>query len=160
MSLHLITPAFDVAFLTFQSSVVAILLLHDWIPLGRFNNLAALRSADPLTARLVTTIIPLIPTALALYFCAQRFTEPYSHDLKMLLWITYGILLIGMLRAWWIPYLVTPDPKRAARYQVLFAGTHTVLPVRNGMVPNSLHIVLHLVTFATFVLIAIRTYLV
>jgi hypothetical protein len=160
MPSHLITVAFDLVFLGLQSSVVLILLVHDWIPLGRLNNLVALRSADTLTARLTATLIPLIPTALALYFSAKRITQPYPHDLNMLLWITYSILLVGMLQAWWIPYLFKPDPKRAARYQVLFAGTHTVLPVRNGMVPNSLHILLHLVTFATFVLLALRTYLV
>jgi hypothetical protein len=159
MSAHPITVPFDVVFLALQSGVVLILLIHDWIPLGRLNNLAALRSADSVTARLTATLIPLMPTALALYFSAQRITQPYSHGLNMLLWITYSILLVGMLQAWWIPYLFRPEPERAARYQVLFAGTHTVLPVRNGMVPNSLHIFLHLVTVATVILLAVRTWL-
>lgn len=159
MPTHTIAASFDVAFLTLQTGVVAILLLHDWIPLGRYNNLTALRSADNATARLASTLMPVVPTALGLYFSARKTAQPYTHDLQLLLWITYSILLVGMLRAWWIPYLVRPEPKRAARYQVLFAGTHSFLPIRNGVVPNTLHIFLHVVTFATFVLLAIRTWI-
>ncbi len=74
----------------------------------------------------------------------------------MLLWITYGVLVVGLLRAWWIPYLVIPDPARAARYQIIFANTHTFLPRRNGMAPDTLHTLFHLVTLATVIALFMR----
>ena len=74
----------------------------------------------------------------------------------MSLWITYGIFILGMLRAWWIPYLVLPDTERAARYQIIFAGTHSFLPRRNGMAPDTLHSVFHLVTLATLAALFLR----
>jgi hypothetical protein len=61
-----------------------------------------------------------------------------------------------MLRAWWIPYLVSPDKERAARYQVIFAGTHSSLPKRNGMAPDTLHTLFHLVTVTTVFLLFLR----
>ena len=47
-----------------------------------------------------------------------------------------------MLRTWWIPYLLIDEPARADRYQAMFGRTHTFLPVRNGIRPDTLHIAL------------------
>ena len=40
-------------------------------------------------------------------------------------------------------------PERAARYQVMFGATRAFLPERNGIRPNTLHVILHIVTLAT-----------
>jgi hypothetical protein len=58
---------------------------------------------------------------------------------------------VGQIRAWWIPYLFRPEPERAARYQIMFGKTHRFLPIRNGLVPNTAHIMLHVATAATLV---------
>ena len=55
-------------------------------------------------------------------------------------------MFAGELRAWWIPYLVTNEPVRAERYRKMFANTHSFLPPRNGIVPNTLHVILHAAT--------------
>jgi hypothetical protein len=146
----------EVTFLILQAMVVAFLLFHDWIPLGRLNNLAAIRSEDTLPRRLFVTLLPALPAALGLFYSARYFGRSYPDWLEMLLWITYGIFILGMLRAWWIPYLLRPDPDRAARYQIIFAGTHSFLPRRNGMAPDTLHTLFHLVTVATLVLLFVR----
>jgi hypothetical protein len=151
-----ISNAFEVSFLTLQALVVAFLLFHDWIPLGRLSNLAAIRSQDSLAHRIFVTLLPAVPAAIGLFFSARHFGRPYPDGLEMLLWITYGVLIAGMLRAWWIPYLVIPDAARAARYQIIFAGTHSFLPRRNGMSPDTLHTLFHLVTLATLVALFIR----
>jgi hypothetical protein len=36
--------------------------------------------------------------------------------------ISYGLLFIGELEAWWVPYLFRSEPIRAARYQLMFWG--------------------------------------
>ena len=53
--------------------------------------------------------------------------------------------LYGLLRAWYIPYLLIPDPERAARYQQRFNRTHAFLPARNGIRPDTLHVSFHAV---------------
>jgi hypothetical protein len=109
------------------------------VPLGRLNNLGAIRGEDTLLRSVFVTLLPAVPAAIGLFYSARYLGRPYPDWLEMLLWITYGIFLLGMLRAWWIPYLVSPDKERAARYQVIFAGTHSSLPKRNGMAPDTLH---------------------
>jgi hypothetical protein len=61
-----------------------------------------------------------------------------------------------MLRAWWVPYLLVPDPERAARYKEIFAGTHRFLPERNGIAPDTLHTIFHGVTLAVVMMLALR----
>jgi hypothetical protein len=151
-----ISHAFDITFLTLQATVVAFLLLHDWIPLGRLSNIAAIHNEDSLQRRIFVTLLPALPAAIGLFYGAKYFGRAYPDWLGMLLWITYGIFLFGMLRAWWIPYLLIPDPARAARYQILFANTHTFLPKRNGMAPDTLHTLFHVVTVATVIALFIR----
>jgi len=151
-----VTRSFEIVFLALQALVVAFLLLHDWIPLGQLNNLRAIRSEDSLGRRVFVTLLPAVPAALGLYFSVLRFGQPYPDGLATLLWITYGLLVAGLIRAWWIPYLVLPDPERAARYRILFAGTHSFLPKRNGMAPDTLHTVFHLVCVSTLVALFVR----
>jgi hypothetical protein len=143
-------------FLALQAVVVLFLLFHDWVGLGRLNNLAAIRSQDTLLHRVVVTLLPGVPAAIGLLFSAKYFGQSYPGWLEMLLWITYGVLLLGILRAWWLPYLFLPDKERAARYQTIFANTHTFLPRRNGIAPDTLHTLFHLVTAATVLALFMR----
>jgi hypothetical protein len=74
------------------------------------------------------------------------------------LWISYGLLFAGELRAWWLPYVVRPEPERADRYRVMFGSTHAVLPERFGVVPNTLHCVLHAATALTLITLAVSSF--
>jgi len=147
---------FDGVFLAAQACVVLFLLAHDWVPLGKFSNFAAKRDADPLAERIFVTLLPAVPAAIGLLYSAKNFAHAYPGWLILLLWITYGSFLLGMLRAWWIPYLLVPDPVRAARYREIFAGTHRFLLERNGMAPDTLHTAFHAVTLVVMVLLLVR----
>jgi hypothetical protein len=68
------------------------------------------------------------------------------------------MLFAGELRAWWWPYLIRPEPDRAARYRGMFGKTSAFLPERNGIVPNTLHVALHAATAATLILLALRSF--
>jgi hypothetical protein len=37
----------------------------------------------------------------------------------------------------------------------MFAGTHAFLPARNGITPNTLHVILHMATVAMLLLLAV-----
>ncbi len=67
------------------------------------------------------------------------------------LWISYGLLFPGELTAWWVPYFLRPEPARVIRYQAIFGNTHAFLPERNGIIPNTLHCILHAATLALLV---------
>ena len=144
------------ALLVLQAFQVAFLWLHDWVPLGRLNDVAAVRRQDSLSRLLVVTFIQSIPFTLGLVWSGRHFGEPFSRWPLLWLWISYGVLFVGQLRAWWLPYLLRPEAGRAARYREIFGRTHSFLPPRRGIVPNTAHVLLHLATLATLlVLLAI-----
>jgi len=145
------------ALFALQCFHVLFLGLHDWIPLGTFNDVRAVREANPGRKLLAATLISLTPFAIGLAASAVYFGRAYPAWLFWWLWISYGLLFVGELTAWWIPYLFHAEPARAARYQVMFGGTHALLPERNGIRPNTLHVILHIVTLTTLVILAALT---
>jgi hypothetical protein len=141
--------------LLLQIVQVAILWTHDWAPMHPLNDVAAVRREDSLGRLGWITLIQSVPFTIGLVATAFRLRGAPVSWLGNWLWISYSILFAGELRAWWWPYLIRPDPARAERYAALFGRTHAVLPVRNGIVPNTLHCILHLATVATLATLAL-----
>lgn len=152
MSSELDTIGLKVTLLSLQVFQVAFLSLHDWIPLGRLNNVTAVQSQDTRQRLLVVTVLSSIFFLVGL-FLSWQYIGAYPLWLRIYLWVIYSSLLLAQLRAWWMPYLFLPDNRRAKRYQLMFAHTHSFLPERNGITPNTLHIILHLTTAATLVVL-------
>jgi hypothetical protein len=145
--------AAELALLGLQSFHVAFLFLHDWIPLGRLNDVAAVRRENSVAGLIANTLIAGGLFAFGLGASIHYYGGAYPGWLHRWLFISYGVLFLGELQSWWIPYLVHAEPQRAARYQAMYGRTHSFLPARNGIVPNTLHIILHAATFATLLLL-------
>ena len=144
--------------LALQIFHVAFLLLHDWIPLGSLNAPAAVRSENPSGKLLIGTLLSTLPFAIALA-CSLHFQHlGYPHWLFHFLWITYLLLFIGELQAWWIPYLRGAKSERVDRYEKMFGSTHALLPARNGIRINTLHLILHASTLALLITLASLTF--
>jgi hypothetical protein len=135
---------------------VLFLWLHDWFPLGRLNDVSAVRSQDTTLRLVVVTLIQSVPFTIGLAFSLLYLRQPYPRWLYLWLCISYGIIFVGQLRAWWIPYLLRPEPERAARYQIMFGKTLRFLPVRNGLAPNTAHVLLHLATAAALFILLVN----
>jgi hypothetical protein len=140
-----------------QAVQVAILWLHDWAPLPPLNDVTAVRAADSTRRLVVVTLIQSVPYTIGLVSSVVGLSSRFPGWLWYWLWISYGRLFLGELRAWWLPYLVRPEPERAARYRVMFGATHAFLPERNGIRPNTLHVALHACTAATLIVLALVT---
>ena len=143
------SSAREAALVALQSCQVIFLAIHDWVPLGRLNDVRAVRSQDTPVRLATVTLIQTLPFAFGLLYSVLYLGRQYPGWLLRWLLISYAILLFGQLRAWWIPYLLSPEPKRAERYRLMFSNTHSFLPRRNGIVPNTAHILLHAATVAT-----------
>jgi hypothetical protein len=141
----------EIVLIVLQGFQVLFLWLHDWAPLGRLNDVKAVRSQDTASRLVVVTLIQSVPLTIGLLFSLRYFGRLYPRWLYLWLWISYSVIFLGQIRAWWIPYLFRAEPERAARYQIMFGNTHRFLPTRNGLVPNTAHIMLHLATAATLV---------
>jgi hypothetical protein len=148
----MLRPSTEAVLIGTQAIQVVFLLLHDWIPLGRLSNLAAVRAIDSTQRLLWTTLLSALPYAFGLGFSAATFPN-WPMWLRTYLDWMYGISLLAILRAWWIPYLSPSDSARAERYRQRFAGTLAFLPKRHGFAPDALHTVYHVVVLATFALL-------
>lgn len=147
------TPKIKFALLALEGCQVAFLLLHDWIPLGRFTNLPAVHSSDSRSELLRTTFLSALPFVLVFVVsCVYWRASAWPGWLLSWLRVSYLVLLAGALWAWWIPYLALPDPKRALRYRQRFAGTLRFLPERNGIAPDTLHVFYDSIIVITLVL--------
>ena len=135
---------------------VLFLALHDWVPFGRLNGVSAVRRQDSTLRLTVVTLIQTLPFAFGLFWSMRDFGPPYPVWLTRWLFVSYLILLVGQLRAWWLPYLLRPEPQRAERYRAMFGRTHSFLPERNGIVPNTAHVLLHIATAATLCVMLVR----
>jgi len=141
-----------------QVLVVIFIALHDWLPLGQLNNLTGVCTVDTRGRLAITTVMSTLPFAAVLAASIPFASTGFPSWLLWWLWITYLVCAFGILQAWWIPYLTAPDPARAERYRVRFAGTHGFLPLRNGIRPDTLHVAFHALVIATLVLLGVRTF--
>jgi hypothetical protein len=134
--------------------VVAFVGFHNWIPLGSLNDLNAVRQEFPGMKLVYVTLSNFIPAAFAVV-CSINFRRDFPEWLIWYLWIFYLLALGGSAYAWWIPYLFGAGAKRVQREQQLYAKTHAFLPERNGLRPNTLHVIFDAVTLAVLITLTV-----
>ena len=54
-----------------------------------------------------------------------------------------------------MPYFFGWPGGKEERYRAMFGNTHAFLLPRNGIVPNTLHVILHAATLATLLLLVV-----
>jgi hypothetical protein len=143
------------ALLAFQFIHVLFLAFHDWIPLGTLNDVKAVRAENPAHKLFLGTLISLIPFAIGFTASCIYLGRTYPGWLRWWLWVSYALLFLGEVEAWWIPYFFGAKPERVARYEAMFGRTHAFLPARNGIRPNTLHVMLHTATVATLIVLGV-----
>jgi hypothetical protein len=145
------------ALLGLQCFTVLFVAFHNWIPIGTLNDVRAARAVFPGGKLLAVTLLNFAPVAIGLAGSVVYFGRACAPWLFWWLWITYLLAVYGSLKAWWIPYLLRPDPELAARYQVMYGSTHSFLPERNGIRPNTLHMTFDLATIAILIILGVLT---
>ncbi len=139
-------------FLVLQCILFLFMALHDWIDIPPLTNLTALRKAHSFKFRLIGSFInaglvfvPLIITVLYITSSPPLWT-------RLLFAIIYGFITFGTITAWWIPYFGAGYwvPKNKADFEV-YQDTHSFLPPRgNNVIPNTLHVILHVQVWICF----------
>ena len=118
------------------------------------DDLPAVRRLHRLPALLAGTAISSLLPSIGLALTLIYLKSGWPIWLYKYLLAAYGFLFLGELEAWWIPWLLWPQPKKAAEYQAMFGNTSAFLPPRNGIRINTLNFLLHSATFATLLLLA------
>jgi hypothetical protein len=132
---------------------VAFLFLHDWVPLGRLNDISAIRRTLTPFQKVLGLIMPGIPVLIALILSLKYFGTAQPGWVIWWLRATYSFLFLGELEAWWIPYFFGASAKRIELYETLYGKTLFFLPPRHGIVINTLHVVLHASTLVTLIIL-------
>ena len=102
MSQHVVSgdSGLGIALLALQAFQVLFLWIHDWIPLGRLNDVAAVRRQDSLQRFVIVTLIQSVPYTIGLFFSARYLGRSYPMWLDNWLWISYALIFVGQMRAW------------------------------------------------------------
>src|SRR5215470_2277369 len=114
----------EVLLVALQGFQLAFLMLHDWVPLGRLNDISAIRRTLRPLQRLAGLLVPGIPVLIAFALSVKYFANPQPAWAAWWLRGTYAVLFVGELEAWWIPYAFGTTEKRVALYKTLFGRTH------------------------------------
>jgi hypothetical protein len=135
--------------------ILVFMVTHDWISFGSLNDIQAVKEVHTFNELVTVTMINgvqiLILMGLVLIFIGKR----YPIFVKLWLIIHPACIFVGALYAWWIPYFTGIGAEaKVERYQQMFGNTHSFLPVINGIVPNTLHVIFHSLLF-TCILLAI-----
>lgn len=135
------------------SFILLFMIVQDLIPLGPLNDVQAIAKNRSFSELLMVTMIGtvqfLLLTGGLIYFMGKR----YALWVKLWLFIHQVCIFAGALIAWWIPYLFgIGAEQRVEKYNQMFGDTHTFLPVMNGIVPNTLHTIFHIVLLTCIIL--------
>jgi hypothetical protein len=144
-------PVID-TLIVLQAFHVGFLALHDWVPLPPLNDIAAQRRFKPWQVRLAGTLINTVPFLFG-FAVSLSHLNAIPHWLMIYLLAAYGFLFVGEIESWWATYFFGyRATTRAGIYSDLYGKTHAFLPPRHGIVPNTLHVILHSATLVTLTL--------
>lgn len=140
-------------FIFLQFLLLLFMIFHDWIPVSPFNDIESLKIADSNFYRLLGSVINgltvLIPLLITLTYYRQP-SIPLSATITLVSF--YLLLTIGTILSWWTPYFFGSSKKHKQAFSK-FRNTHHFLPKRgDNVIPNTLHIILHLQVWACLVI--------
>lgn len=120
------------------------MIVHDFVPLGPFNDVEAILNDRPLKELIFVTVVNAGQILLIIIGVLFFIGKKYPIIIKLWLIIHQSCIFIGALIAWWIPYIFgIGAEQRVERYQEMFGNTHSFLPIMNGIVPNTIHTIFH-----------------
>jgi len=144
--------AVEIALLTALVLLFLLLVLHDLVPIGRWNNLeraAGQVSRGKLAGQTVWVgLLGGVPLVLSYISRGVRHATWQRETATFIL----AFLFVGELLTWWIPYFFGARAGYAEGLRPIFEGTLTFLPERNGLTVNALHCVVHGLTLLALVL--------
>lgn len=135
------------------SLILLFMIVQDSVPLGLLNDVQAIAEDRSFNELLVVTLIGVMQILLLMALVLVFIGKKYPIWIKLWLIIHQVFIFTGALLDWWIPYFFGfGADERADRYHSMFGNTHSFLPELNGIIPNTLHTIFHLILFTCIVL--------
>ncbi|WP_047986038.1 hypothetical protein [Ornithinibacillus californiensis] len=125
--------------------ILIFMLVQDWVPLGKLNDIEAIKQENTTGELVVVTLIGVVQVVLFIFLILLFVGKKYPIFIKLWLVIHPSCILAGAIIDWWLPYLTGFGAEnRIERYHTMFGETHAFLPIMNGIVPNTLHTLFHM----------------
>ncbi|WP_042141994.1 hypothetical protein [Paucisalibacillus sp. EB02] len=128
--------------------ILLFMIVQDWVPLGSLNDIHAIKQEKTTNELIIVTLVGVLQVAFLIFLMLLFIGKRYPLFVKLWLVIHPSCIFAGVLMSWWIPYFTgIGATERIASYTAMFGNTHTFLPVMNGIVPNTFHILFHVTLF-------------
>ncbi len=135
---------FLVIFCLVQALTALLLAFHDWVHIPPLTDIRALEKLHSKKFRLFGSVLNVTIVLLPLGACLYYLPGPVPLWVKILAVAMYGLLTIGTIAAWWVPYFFGSSAEHKAGFAE-YAPTHRFLPARgDNVVPNTFHVIMHL----------------
>lgn len=135
------------------TAILLFMILQDLVPLGALNDPKAIASVQSYNEILVGTMINIVQILLLMGGVLLFIGKRYPVWVKIWLIVHPTCILLGAIMSWWVPYLFgIGAEEKIESYTIMFGNTHAFLPVMNGIVPNTLHTIFHLILFVCIIL--------
>lgn len=133
--------------------ILLFMIVQDLVPLGALNDIEAIASVESFNEIIVTMLIGAVQILLILVGVLLFIGKKYPLLVKIWLIVHPLSILVGAIMSWWIPYLFgTGTEEKIESFNNMFGDTHSFLPIMNGMTPNTLHTMFHLVLLICIIL--------
>ncbi|QDP39685.1 hypothetical protein [Radiobacillus deserti] len=127
------------------SFILLFMIVQDWVPLGSLNDVQAIREEHTFNGLVTVTLINVTQILLLIGLVVIFMGRRYPTWIKLWLIIHQVSIFVGALISWWIPYFFGYGAEQKVQiYNQMFGNTHSFLPLMNGIVPNTLHILFHI----------------
>lgn len=138
-------------FIISQLILLPFITLHDWVHIPPLTDIRELEKHSTTLGRFINSLIYFL-----FIFIPLTLTVIYREQYPfwvLICWVSlYGLLTVGTIFAWWIPYLFGSTEKHKQDF-IEYQGTHHFLPKHgNNVIPNTMHVILHLQIWLCFVL--------
>jgi hypothetical protein len=143
-------------FLSLQILLLFIITFHDWVHLPPLTDIRSLEKHSSAVDRVVNSAIFFLTVCIPLIL-TWVYWQAFQWWVLACIASFYGLLTLGTILSWWIPYLFGGYSEEYKLGFAEYKTTHHFLPTRgDNIVPNTLHVVLHLCIWTCF---AISLYL-
>lgn len=139
-------------YIVLQIVLLFVMSLHDWIHIPPFTDIRALERHSSVAMRLINSVIFAGVVLIPLYISRLLYDHAMTPHLAIIPVFAYGLLTIGTIASWWVPYFFGSSESFKAHF-IEYQHTHHFLPARgDNIVPNTLHVILHVLIWSCFAL--------
>ena len=130
-------------FVILLSILLVVYLIQDAVHMPPLNNQRQMVKHLGWTKIILGTALMSGLIGYSLWVAINYRGQPLPLGAKIFYLVFWTMLLLGMFDSWYRAYFFGPKPKDLDDYSKYHAGTHTILPPRNGYPgPNTFHLVI------------------